>query len=99
MLDQITQANPLESSKLELIYQNGDRIIVDFMPLIDQGGVFCSPRRSQVFSRVELGARGRYIAWEILISVRTHYDRPFNLNISFELDFVAREVTCQERAE
>ena len=63
MLDQLTQANPLESSKLELIYQNGDRIIVDFMPLIDQGGVFCSPRRSQVFSRVELGARGRYIAW------------------------------------
>lgn len=63
MLNQLTQANPLESSKLELIYQNGDRIIVDFMPLIDQGGVFAALADPQVFSSVELGARGRYIAW------------------------------------
>ena len=63
MLDTLTQANPLESSKLELTYQNGDRIIIDFKPLISQGGVFSRLADSNFFSKVELGKRGRYIAW------------------------------------
>ena len=41
----------------------GKCIIVDFKPIIEKGGVFSILADPQVFSKVQLGNRGRYIAW------------------------------------
>ena len=60
---ELTKVTPIDSTKLELIYQDGERIIVDFAPIIEQGGVFSPLANPQVFSCVKLGRKGRYIAW------------------------------------
>ncbi len=63
MLYQLTKVTPINSTQLELLYQDGKCIVVDFKPIIEKGGVFSMLADPQVFSKVRLGNRGRYIAW------------------------------------
>jgi hypothetical protein len=63
MLYQLTKVTPIDSTQLELLYQDGKCIIVDFKPIIEKGGVFSVLADPAVFSNVQLGSRGRYIAW------------------------------------
>ena len=63
MLYHLSKVTPINSTQLELLYQDGKCIIVDFKPIIEKGGVFSILADPQVFSKVQLGNRGRYIAW------------------------------------
>ncbi len=64
MLYQLTKVTPIDSTQLELLYQDGKCIIVDFKPIIERGGIFSALADPKVFSNVQLGNRGRYIAWD-----------------------------------
>ncbi|MGB3509417.1 MAG: DUF2442 domain-containing protein [Microcoleaceae cyanobacterium] len=59
----ITRFSSEASYKLCLIYSNGSEIIVDFQPIINQGGVFTPLSNLKFFSQVKLGEGGRYIEW------------------------------------
>jgi Protein of unknown function (DUF2442) len=63
MMYQLTKVTPIDSTQLELLYQDGKCIIVDFQSIIEKGGVFSVLADPKIFSSVELGPRGRYIAW------------------------------------
>lgn len=60
---QLTKVTPIDSTQLELLYQDEKCIIVDFKPIIERGGVFSALADTNVFSKVQLGNRGRYITW------------------------------------
>lgn len=49
--------------KLHLIYSNGKMVVVDFTPIIKQGGVFAALSEPDFFYQVKLGESGRYIEW------------------------------------
>lgn len=57
----ITSLTAESNYKLRLIYSNGSEIIVDFQPIINQGGVFTPLFNPNFFSQVKLGEDGRYI--------------------------------------
>ncbi len=59
----IQKIRPLPDFSLELIYGDGNVVIADFKPLIEQGGVFSRLADPQFFAQVKLGERGRYIEW------------------------------------
>ena len=59
----ITSITVENNYKLRLIYSNGDMVVVDFMPMIRQGGVFEKLSDRHFFSQVKLGEGGRYIEW------------------------------------
>jgi hypothetical protein len=63
MMYQLTKVTPIDSTQLELLYQDGKCIIVDFKYIIEKGGIFSILADPKIFSTVELGHRGRYIAW------------------------------------
>jgi Protein of unknown function (DUF2442) len=60
---EIKTVTPIDSTQLKLLYRDGKCIIVDFKPIIERGGVFSALADPNVFSNVQLGNRGRYIAW------------------------------------
>ena len=60
----ITNLTAESNYKLRLIYSNGSEIIVDFQPIIRQGGVFTPLSDPNFFSQVKLGEGGRYIEWD-----------------------------------
>ncbi len=64
MLYIITSITPESNYKLRLIYSNGSEIIVDFQPIINQGGVLAPLSDPELFSQVKLGEGGRYIEWD-----------------------------------
>lgn len=49
--------------KLLLHYSGGDKVLVDFKPLIERGGVFRALAEPQFFALVSIGDQGRYIEW------------------------------------
>lgn len=49
--------------KVRLLYSDGIVEIVDFKPVIARGGVFAALLEPDLFSRVSVGERGRYITW------------------------------------
>jgi len=63
MPDFITSVTVENNYKLRLIYSNGDIVVVDFTPIIRQGGVFAPLSNPDIFSQVKLGEGGRYIEW------------------------------------
>lgn len=60
----ITRFTAESNYKLHLIYSNGSEIIVDFQPIINQGGVLAPLSDPNFFSQVKLGEGGRYIEWD-----------------------------------
>jgi hypothetical protein len=63
MMYQLAKVTPIDSTQLELLYQDGKCIVVDFKPIIEKGGIFSVLADPKIFSNVQLGNRGRYIAW------------------------------------
>jgi len=61
---QIHQIRPIENFKLILEYTDRVTVIVDFLPIIQQGNVFSPLQDPDFFSRVSLDLKGRYIYWE-----------------------------------
>ncbi len=59
----ISQATAKPDYKLHLIYSDGERVTVDFKPIIERGGIFQPLATPQFFSQVSIGERGRYIEW------------------------------------
>jgi len=63
MLRAIRSVAPEQNYKLRLTYADGETIIVDFIPVIQRGGVFAPLSDPEFFSQVSIGERGRYIQW------------------------------------
>lgn len=59
----ITDARPLPDYRVRLTYSDGSIVFYNVGPLINQGGVFAVLRDIEVFNRVEVGERGRYLSW------------------------------------
>ena len=57
----ITQLEVLSGRALKLAYSTGEEAVVDFAPIIAEGGVFATLSTDAVFSSVELGAGGTFI--------------------------------------
>jgi hypothetical protein len=63
MFQVIQQIILLPNYRLGLLYQDGAAFIVDFKPLIAEGGVFSPLSHPPFFTQVQLGPRGRFIVW------------------------------------
>ena len=50
-------------SRVRLKYSDGKVVIFDVAPLIRRGGVYRSLGDPDVFARVSVGERGRFIEW------------------------------------
>jgi len=61
MLYVIQSAIPQPKYTLQLIYSDGVAKLVDFKPIIAEGGVFAPLSDKQVFAKVAIGSRGRFI--------------------------------------
>ncbi len=61
---QIHQIRTIENFKLLLEYTDRVTVIVDFLPIIQQGNVFSPLQDPDFFSQVSLDLKGRYIYWE-----------------------------------
>ena len=48
---------------LRLTYAGGAVMVVDFKPIIAQGGVFAQLSDPNYFSQASIGERGRFIQW------------------------------------
>lgn len=66
MLDQlrtITSVHAEPARRLRVTYSDGQTIVVDFEPVIRQGGVFAPLANEQIFAQAALGPRGRSVCW------------------------------------
>jgi NAD dependent epimerase/dehydratase family enzyme len=54
---------PEPNYRLRLVYSDDRIVVIDFTPIIQQGGVFAVLADFEVFSQVKLGQGGRYIEW------------------------------------
>lgn len=63
MLNHIIKVSPEPNFRLRLVYSDGAVIVVNFNPLIEQGGVFTALADPLLFEQVRLGDHGRYIEW------------------------------------
>ncbi|MBI4389842.1 MAG: DUF2442 domain-containing protein [Nitrospinae bacterium] len=59
----IKRVKPLPNFQIELTYSDGEAILVDFKPVIAQGGVFSRLSDPDLFNQVKAGGDGRYIEW------------------------------------
>lgn len=62
-LRRICTAKSLPENRVQLTFDDGALVKVDFAPLIRQGGVFASLADPAYFQRVRVSDDGRYIAW------------------------------------
>lgn len=66
MLDRfrtIKAVQPEQELHLRIEYDDGQIIIVDFEPVIRQGGVFAPLADEQLFAQAKPGPRGRSVCW------------------------------------
>lgn len=63
MLRTIRSVSLEPNSQLRLTYADGETIVVNFLPVIQRGGVFAPLSDPEFFSQVCIGERGRYIQW------------------------------------
>ena len=63
MLHIIRAARAVSDHELELTWQDGTTAIVDFQPIIDQGGVFEPLSDPSLFAQVSVAPDGRYVLW------------------------------------
>lgn len=62
-MNTITQVIPEMNFQLQLTYADGVKVLVDFRPVIEIGGIFSRLKEPDFFNRVEIGSRGRSIEW------------------------------------
>jgi hypothetical protein len=58
---QAVQAQP--NCRLQITYEGGETILVDFDPVIRQGGVFTPLADPGFFAQVSVDPRGRAVRW------------------------------------
>lgn len=63
MFHVIERALVQPNQELVLYYSDGERVVVDFKPVIARGGVFARLADPAFFAQVAVGERGRYIEW------------------------------------
>lgn len=63
MFDIIQKITVLPHHRLGLLYADGAAVIVDFEPIIAEGGVFSPLADPAFFAQAQLGSRGRFIVW------------------------------------
>ena len=63
MHDTVQKVLAQEDYKIRLEYQDGVTVIVDFSPVIQEGGIFSTLADPDFFKQVRLGDRRRSIIW------------------------------------
>ena|ERR1700722_15707779 len=48
---------------IDIVFDRGRKAVVDFRPIIKQGGVFASLGSPAFFRRVKIAGGGRFLAW------------------------------------
>jgi hypothetical protein len=61
-VQKITSAEPLDKQLL-LIYADGDRVLVDFRPVIAEGSLFTQLDDPDFFGAVRVAPNGRSVSW------------------------------------
>jgi hypothetical protein len=59
----ITKITPNPDFSLSIEFDGGYKGVVDFKPLIQQGGVFKTLASPTFFRQVKIGESGRFIVW------------------------------------
>jgi len=77
MVPDIVDARYLENYKIELVFENGERGVVDFSGYLDAGGVFGRFRDMNFFRRYRLDRELGTLVWddEVDIAPETLYSR------------------------
>lgn len=66
MLDRlrvIREVHPEQPSRLRIVYDDGQSIVLNFAPIIAKGGVLESLAEWSVFKQARRDARGRSVCW------------------------------------
>ena len=63
MLPTILEISPQSDFILKFTYDNAEVVMIDFKPIIAEGGVCAPLANAQFFAQVSLGSRGRFIQW------------------------------------
>ena len=63
MLRIIQATTPQPNHILQITYADGEVVLVDFKPIIAEGGVFAPLADPQFFAQVSVAPRGRFIQW------------------------------------
>lgn len=59
----VQSAEPLQASRIRLVWDDGRESVVDLSPVLAKGGVFGYLVDPTAFNAVEIGARGRTLVW------------------------------------
>lgn len=59
----IAEVQPKRPSRLRIVYDDGQSIVVDFAPIIAKGGVFEPLAEWYVFKQACPDSRGRSVCW------------------------------------
>ncbi|MBI5863072.1 MAG: DUF2442 domain-containing protein [Planctomycetes bacterium] len=59
----IVAAESLADFRVQLRYDDGLDVTVDFRPIIERGGVFARLGDASVFAQLRIDSRGRSICW------------------------------------
>ncbi|MCC6573043.1 MAG: DUF2442 domain-containing protein [Planctomycetes bacterium] len=63
MLYRISKVEVLPKTCLRLVYDDGVAVVVDFKPIIAEGGEFKKLADSKFFKQVKVDERGRSLVW------------------------------------
>ena len=66
MLDRLRTIREVHAEaqhRLRILYDDGVAVVLDFAPIIRQGGVFAPLADEQVFAKAKPGPRGRSVCW------------------------------------
>ena len=63
VLRKIEAVEAQPSHRLRITYEGGETLVVDFTPLIQQGGVFAALADPAFFAQVQVDPRGRAVGW------------------------------------
>jgi hypothetical protein len=63
ILRKIQAVQALLNCRLQIIYEGGEAILIDFGPVIRQGGVFAPLADPGFFGQVSVDPRGRAVRW------------------------------------
>ncbi len=54
----------IKNFEVELTYDNGKKVIIDFKKKIDSASIFQPLNNQKYFSKISLASNGRYISWD-----------------------------------
>lgn len=62
-LRRIREVHAEPDFRLRVVYDDGQTVVVDFGPIIRQGGVFAPLADWELFRKAKPGSRGRSVCW------------------------------------